>query len=66
MWCNIFLLIIGYFTVGHLCQYLEMVHSDVASINNRRFEILVKHSSLDDPQVCWHDNKLKSYYDSNS
>lgn len=38
-------------TVGHLCQYLEMVHSDVASSNNRKFVILVKHSPLDDPQL---------------
>lgn len=42
-------------TVGHLCQYLEMVHSDVAS--DRRFDILVKHSPFDDPQVCSHGNR---------
>ena len=34
-----------------------MVYSDVANSNSGRFEILVKQSPLDDPQVCSDDNK---------
>ena len=43
--------------MGHLCQYLEMVHSEVASSNSRRFNILVKRTPLDDPLVCSHGNR---------
>ena len=47
--------------MGHLCQYLEMVHSDVASSNNRRFKILIKHAPFNDPQVGSHGNKLTAF-----
>ncbi|XP_065901050.1 E3 ubiquitin-protein ligase RING2-A-like [Dysidea avara] len=37
-------------TVGHLCEYLQMVHGEI-SHGNRHFDILIKHSPVSEPQL---------------